>query len=618
MRKLTFIAFLCTLLLISCNQEEYSEASSTSNQSGIVFKLQKEGYEGKETRSSENESSPYDQLYYFIVDENGNRMENIKSYYKASTSEIYAEGLHKGEYQLLVLGIKGNAIKDRAIVRTPGHIDDEWLAFPDDLQKPLEAEYFYSKTPFSIIEKQTADGIQETVSISQAVIQKRIMSRVDFDFAYNNPYVQNAVTDKTLSLGKIKFYTTLSGNGELGGESNGITNTISLNQHTSYYFFMPMCNGSTFHGEITLSTRNYLKEDRRQIYNFDQETLTANHIHHVETHVNHPDDKAVTMLITPAAYNAGDHTLILQDDETKEVYTNASVRKFNTAQPLQVSVTEEGKLHIRFYSPRQLNNVLIKMQLPQVGNEYFDLAYFDSIPAFADFFEEIPLIQRTAMCRTESGKYIEVHKKTELELAKAVFKVESDDPYWKKLQEIEHGWTIYWGLYGGDPEREDGGPVGNWMGIRPVHCRESVAFFLNFTYMIDMPEHEQILHDNVDKLYDDSKQPVKVEEVLRKMRAGRTLQVGLVYTGNGIVGLGSGSVFGAYQRGWFEHYSNTYACSIMFHELGHVMGYGHSSSFTYGPWAEQLMNNFYVNNLKKMPIDSPSYLNSSKNPHQYK
>ena len=147
MRKLTFIAFLCTLLLISCNQEEYSEASSTSNQSGIVFKLQKEGYEGKETRSSENESSPYDQLYHFIVDENGNRMENIKSYYKASTSEIYAEGLHKGEYQLLVLGIKGNAIKDRAIVHTPGHIDDEWLAFPDDLQKPLEAEYFYSKTP---------------------------------------------------------------------------------------------------------------------------------------------------------------------------------------------------------------------------------------------------------------------------------------------------------------------------------------------------------------------------------------------------------------------------------------------------------------------------------------
>ena len=53
-------------------------------------------------------------------------------------------------------------------------------------------------------------------------------------------------------------------------------------------------------------------------------------------------------------------------------------------------------------------------------------------------------------------------------------------------------------------------------------------------------------------------------------------------------------------------------------KLGHVMGYGHSSAFTYGPWAEQLMNNFYVNNLNKFPIDSSKYLNSSQNPTLYK
>ena len=48
------------------------------------------------------------------------------------------------------------------------------------------------------------------------------------------------------------------------------------------------------------------------------------------------------------------------------------------------------------------------------------------------------------------------------------------------------------------------------------------------------------------------------------------------------------------------------------------MGYGHNSSFTYGPWAEKLMNNFYVNNIQDMPIDSKNYLNSSQNPHRYK
>lgn len=96
------------------------------------------------------------------------------------------------------------------------------------------------------------------------------------------------------------------------------------------------------------------------------------------------------------------------------------------------------------------------MQLPQVSNEYFDLAYFDSIPAFCDFYEEIPLIERSVMCRTESGKVIEISKKTAAELSNAVLKIESDDPFWAKLQDIKHGWNIYWGLYGGDPKEKTG------------------------------------------------------------------------------------------------------------------------------------------------------------------
>lgn len=113
MRKLTFIAFLCTLLLVSCNQEEQLDTSSTTNKSGILFKLQKDGYEGSTSRISRKETSPYDELHYFIVDENGEKVKNIKSYYEASTSTIYTEGLHKGNYRLLVLGIQGDATKDK-------------------------------------------------------------------------------------------------------------------------------------------------------------------------------------------------------------------------------------------------------------------------------------------------------------------------------------------------------------------------------------------------------------------------------------------------------------------------------------------------------------------------
>lgn len=136
--------------------------------------------------------------------------------------------------------------------------------------------------------------------------------------------------------------------------------------------------------------------------------------------------------------------------------------------------------------------------------------------------------------------------------------------------------------------------------------------------MIDMPEHEEILKQNADRLYDDNGKLVEVDKVLRQMRQERTLQVGLVYPGNGVIGLGGGSTFGAYQQAWLQHYWNTYSCEIMFHELGHVMGYGHNSSFTYGPWAQELMNHFYVNNLDKLPVNASSYLNSSSNPYLYK
>lgn len=615
-KKLVFIAFAVVLLLTSCSQEE-SWDKPADRAAQVVFKLQKQQYDNEHLRSSDADESGYDRVLYYIVDGSGNRVENMKSFYDAATSEIYAEGLHEGSYHLLVLGIKGDETKDHVEIRELKHADDDWLVFPQDLQKPLEAEYFYSRTPFTVTTQTTADGDKEVASYQQEVKQQRIISRIDFDFSFQNPYVCNSVIDKNFQLDDVRFFTKISGNGDWRGKSNSMVEAVSLNQQRSYWF-PPIVDGMPLRGAITLSTRNYRGEQLRQVYEFEQQEVVPNHIHTVSTAVTHPDDKSVVMFLTKAAYEEGNHAKILQDDERKEVYTDPSQRKFNTARPLQVSITDEGKLHVRFYSPRSLTDVLVKAHIPDICEEYIDLAYFDSIPAFADFFEEVPLIQRASVAQTESGRIIEVSKQLAYTLQGATFKIESSDEYWAKLQGIKHGWNIYWGLYGGDPDREDGGPVGNWMGIRPVHCRESVALFLNFTYMIDMPEHEEILRQNAHRLYDDSGKLVEVDKVLLQMRQERTLKVGLVYPAHGVVGLGGGTSFGAYQQAWLQHYWNDYSCQIMFHELGHVMGYGHSSSFTYGPWAQELMNHFYVNNLKKLPVDSPSYLNSSSNPNIYK
>ena len=618
MNRIVYVLLGCIVLLTACRNDEWMEIPSPSTQ-GIAFKLQYNDYEEVISRSNTSHEADYDRVEFCVVDESGVAVSGLKGLFDPATSQIRIEGLREGSYRLLILGIKGNPTDDGVSIRSLQHIDQEWLTFPSDLRRPLKAEYFYSQTPFSVISQAGPSGNEISAVLSDELIQHRIIGRTDFSFAFNNLYVETALLTKNVTLHSPRFHTRLLGSGSFTGESDGTSFAMNLNSGTSC-LFPPTVEEGSIQGEIELTSRNYRGHTIRRTYDFSLEEVAPNRIETIHIPVVHPDDQSGTAFITEQTFDKTGLTYILQDDEHHNIYTDESQRSFNTSKPLQVSFTDEGKLHVRFYSPRDLHEVLIQAKIPSIsGGEFFDLAYFDRIPAFADFYGESPLVLRKTFCRTESGRILEIGPLSVSELNGVEFRASSEDPFWEKLKAIEHGWNISFALYGGNPELPNGGPAGNWMGIRPVHCREAVALFLNFTYMIDMPEHEEILRENADRLYGNGGVDDKVtaEVVLKQMRQPRTLRVGLVYPGNGVIGLGGGSVFGAYQQAWFQHYSDTYSCEIMFHELGHVMGYNHSSSFTYGPWAQELMNKFYVSHIHEMPIDSPSYLNSAQNPNKY-
>ncbi|MDY3267410.1 MAG: hypothetical protein SOX26_07835 [Phocaeicola sp.] len=611
---LAFMAFAS----VSCTEQfENDGVISNTGDNGAVFRLYSSDFGNLATRSGETSTrAEYDFLDYYIVDESGKVVSGIKSKYKPETSEIMVEGLHEGSYRLLVLGIKGNKENDNASINIITDINDVWLSFPENLERPLENEYFYSNTPFEVVIAETDGGKYETIVSEDIATQNRIVGKVKFDFEYENLYIESSITQNQTDMDTPRFYTSMTANNVFTGQSNGTLNVLDL-MGNHEYLFMPTVEGSSLTGNIGMVSRRYNGETVSQDYGFEGVKISSNHISTIITDVNHPDDNCGTMFISSKAYKRGNHKKILQDDENKLVYTDKSQRSFNTSQPLQSSITDDGQFHLRFYSPRDLGHVTVKAKIPNVCNEWFDFAYLDTVPAFADMLVETPFLNKSTVCKAESGHLIDLPKLTVEQLKNTIFKIESPEEYWQRLLGIKHGWTIYWGLFKGDPDKPDGGPVGNWMGIRPVHVRESIAFFLNFTYLIDMDDHERILNENLDKLYDDNRQPVTAEKVLSQMRQARTIQVGLVWPGNNVAGLGSPGVFGTRQQAWFNHYNNTLECSFMFHELGHVMGYGHNSSFTYGPWAEQLMNKFYIDNLSRMPIDSKEYLNSSSNPNKY-
>lgn len=609
--------------MFSCSKEQ--PAAPVAGPAPAVFHLCPEEYAGTsgpgqhlDVKSSAGQyAAGYDRVEFAVTDMDGNVVRNLKGVYDRNTSSINIEGLQAGSYRLLVLGIQGDSADDGAVIHDISHASEQWLSFPENPDRSLSAEYFHSTTPFTVKNVSYEDGNGLVTDVSGDIVQKRIVGRIDIRHVFSGPYIESAVVSNGIILEAPRFYTGLSGDGVFSGKSRTDRLTLDLTAGSSF-IFMPTVEDGAIGGENEVITRDYRGGMSRRVFVFSGVSVSPNAVSEVNIDAVHPDDGSGTMFITEKYYESGSYGLILQDDEPHEIYTDFSKRNFNTASPLQVSLAGDS-LHVRFYSPKDLKDVLIRAMFPGTEGEYVDLAYFDRIPAFADFYETLPVTSDKCIFRTESGRLLEIPATDASGLAGITFRLESKDPYWEKLKAIRHGWNIRFSLYGGDPEREDGGPAGNWMGIRPVHCREAVAFFLNFTYMIDMPEHELILMENQDRLYGNGGPEDKVtpETVLAQMRQTRTINAGLVYTGNGVLGLGGGNVFGAYQGAWFNHYTSTYACEIMFHELGHVMGYSHSSAFTYGPWAQELMNKFYVDHIQEMPVDSPSYLDSRNNPHIY-
>lgn len=589
--------------------------SSMTGYGGVKLQLRSMNYEGlsEDVENASRAGGGYDTLFVSVCDESGLVLSSVKWNYDCNTSSLRLEGLHEGSYRLSVMGVRGDISRDGVRVNSLSRADEEWFSFPAKVA-PLEAEYYYSSTPLEV----TVSGGQEQVTTSEEIVQHPICSRLSFGFAFASTDVERMVVGRKVQLQGLSLASSLSASGEWSGYGEASDLELALDSVAA--FRLPPLNPAVHaEGTVDVENRHFLGVRTRLEYPFVLESLKAGVSVPVMTKVVHPDDRQAAVYIASADFSEVHTSRILTDDEPWQVYTDRSQRSFNTSNPLQTQITSEGKLHMRFYSPRGLGKVTVRALFPG-KEEAIDVAYLDTVPPFVDLERELPLAERSALCRTASGRLVEWERINPEEMAQAQISLHSDDPYWEKLGAIRHGWTIYWGLYGGDPTRPDGGPVGNWMGIRPVHCRESIALFLNFTYMIDTPEHEQILRENEDILYGNGgpTDRVTADKVLAQMRQSRTLCVGLVYSGNGVLGLGGGSTFGAYQQAWLQHYWNTYSCEIMFHELGHVMGYSHSSSFTYGPWAQQLMNNFYVTHLKDFPIDSPRYLESSSNATLYR
>lgn len=606
-----YFLFLFFIPFLFACEEQDSWEKQPDTARGIAFHLAEEPFDG-ETMQATKSTGEFSRVEHLIVTADGEAVPNIKSTYLPDSRKIFAEGLQVGDYKLLVLAVMGDETQDQATIHPISSIHDTWLSFPENLQRPLEAEYFYAQIPFSV--SLNSNGWEES-SLSEVRL-KRIIGKVTFDFSYNNDYVRTAVTGLTLNLPSTHFYTTFSANQEYSGQSDGFFQVQSLLENKEY-LFMPMIEEESA-GIIEMSKSHHTDQGSKQQYSF-RIHIQPNRNEQVSTLLSCDDDHDGTVFATAQAYEESQHYSILSDSESKEVYYDANQRSFRINQPLQVSIDENAMLHTRFYSVRPVKGMTIYARISQFSSEWLKFAYYEEIPMLGDALLPIPFMKRDVIYYTESGKRVKIPKQDTFTNDQIEFKLVSDDPYWKMIEQIKVNWYIYFASYGGDPDMPDGKPSGNWRGVRPVHIREYIAYFTNVAYMWELPDCEQAMHDYVainGEFYDDAKRPVPVSTIMTKFRSMSKFKLGLIKPG-GVAGLGGSGVYGLAQYILLHHYGNAYYCSLAFHELGHCMGFGHSSSFTYGAWAEKVMNNYYVNNIHRFPIDSWEYLRSRENPNLY-
>ena len=599
----------CLLMMFAACTRDIDYDSSSSD---LNFRVYAEQFGGGNTRSGSAELN-FDRIDIYLF-RDGLLDANSVCYYDPVTSSIKAEGLQDGSYEILVLGINGDYTQDGVTVNSLVSPNDTWLTFPAEQDRPLVADYLYAALKFEV-----RNGLLDIES--PKITLRHIVAKVNFDIDYPNQYTEASL--KTLSYAlEASHYTEFKADNSYAGSGQTTISALSLIEQNEF-LFLPVRDERKMSGTITLDSRNHKGEEYSENYTFIVDA-EANRQSDVHVSLVNPDDKEGMIYASARTVTDDNSYKILQDDEPKSVYYDKAQRCFFVNQPIQAFIDEEKKmLNVRSYCLVPMDDITIYAKFPATKGNYVRFAYIEYMEDLGNLCYPIPSVGKKLTYKDESGRNITITLTMgDLQNADFQFKVESGNAVYKKYEKMIPKWQIYFSAYGGDPDQENGKPNGNWIGIRPVHIREAIAWFSNWAYLCSLPAYEAAVVDYSGELVGDDANPIVGQNrmtIVNAMRSCTGFQVGLVNgDGTGVGGLGGGTTFGVYQEAYLTHYNSQMHSIKMYHELGHCMGYGHSSSMTYGDWARYIMPYFYFAHLQDAIVTSREVLKSYANSNLYR
>lgn len=268
-------------------------------------------------------------------------------------------------------------------------------------------------------------------------------------------------------------------------------------------------------------------------------------------------------------YDSSNTSYILQDEEPDEVLFDSSKRKFKVNEPLQVSVTGQKELMLRFYSPRAIHNVIVWATVEGYEDEV-RFAEFTTVLPFQEFKMKLPFLEQAKVYYTRSGEEVTIEAYPDMAAENISLRIECGDPVYQGMINVKPKWNIWFGKYSGS----------NWGNFRPHLAREAVALSLNMAAMFSSSLFDEELEKWRGKLIN-NEQIVDIDVLKKKILNHGGLCYGRVVN---VVGLGGGNTFGLGEYVYLTHYADdANGTDVPYHELAHCLGYGHSGNMTYYP-----------------------------------
>lgn len=370
-----------------------------------------------------------------------------------------------------------------------------------------------------------------------------------------------------------------------------------------------LTSGSTGESQITFSAQANASEREGEV------CIASGNLHkYLKIVQSDKADQTDAIYLTKAAMQDENITrYILQDNEPDWLIHENPERSFSTMNPLQSNITTDEKLHLRFYSPRKLTDVQVWAKIPSLVEEEFLLATLEEIAPFADVYAPLPPFgQKDCKFKTISGKEITFKAGPTFPLNGLKVRVSSSCEYWKKLKDIKVNWSVKFGK----PINNNFNP-NNW-GMKAAHCREAVSLALNNTYMFSTNEYRDGLYALQGQLYSDDagKNIVDTHKLYNEnILQPKTLHLGVASIG----GFAGGHIWYFIEDAYMTHYADdavSFNNLVIWHEFGHVLGYGHEGNMTYPNkdnvgWANYTGILYYnMSKEKKLPIYSRRFLHT--------